>query len=209
MRYLLILLGMVVAFSQEAPKSPEAFAEGKPQEAAHQAAEAKHEEKEAEIPHELEWKWLNFAILAGGLGYLAVKLGGPYYRSRSEEIRKGIVDAQQVKADAELRASEIEAKISHLGKEIEQMRAGSRQEMESENARLKAETANEIAKVQARAEQEIASAAKHATQDLKAYSAQLALQLAEEQLKAKIDPRMQDSLVRNFVKELGGKAAKN
>jgi F-type H+-transporting ATPase subunit b len=136
-------------------------------------------------------------------------MGGPFLRSRSAEIRQGIVDAQQVKADAERRAGEIEAKIANLGKEIEQMRAGSRQEMESENQRLKAETANELAKIQARAQMEIASAAKHATQDLKAYSAQLALQLAEEQLKARITPQVQDSLVHNFARELGGKAAHN
>ncbi len=209
MKHCLIVLTLAIAFAQERPKGAEAFAEGKQQEAAHQAVEAKHEEKEAEIPHELEWKWVNFAILAAGLGYLAVKLGGPYFRTRSEEIRRGIEDAQEVKADAERRAAEIDARIRNLGVDIEQMRTGSRKEMEAENARLRAETAAELAKIQARAELEIASAAKHATQDLKAYSAQLALQLAEERLRATITPQNQDGLVRSFVRDLNGKAAHN
>jgi len=209
MRHFLMVLSLTIAFAQERPKGAEAFAEGKQQEAAHQRAEERHEEKEAEIPHEMEWKWVNFAILAAGLGYLAVKFGGPALRSRAEEIRSGITDAQQVKADAERRAAEIDTRISNLGKEIEEMRVGSRQEMEAENSRLQAETVTELGKIQARAEQEIASAAKHASQDLKAYTAELALQMAEEQLKGRINPQVQDSLVRRFVGDLGGRAAHN
>src|SRR2546426_912523 len=57
------------------------------------------------------WKWANFAILAAGLGFLLVKQAGPYFASRSTEIRKGIEDAQEISADAEERAAAMEAKL--------------------------------------------------------------------------------------------------
>ena len=48
---------------------------------------------------------------------------------------------------------------------------------------------------------EIASAAKTATLELKAYSAQLALELAEKQIREKLD-RAQDELANAFVNDL-------
>ena len=60
------------------------------------------------MPNEIWWKWANFAVLAAGLGYLVAKNAGPFFRSRSEEIQKGIKDAAQVRAEAEARASAIE-----------------------------------------------------------------------------------------------------
>ena len=49
---------------------------------------------------------------------------------------------------------------------------------------------------------EIASAAKLARQELKAYSADLAVQLATRQIRERLTPTTQDQLVDNFVKQL-------
>ena len=71
-------------------------------------------EEEKPMPHELLWKLANFAVLAGGLGYLIAKNAGPYFRTRGEDIQQGIVDAAQVRAEAEVRAAAIEKKIGNL-----------------------------------------------------------------------------------------------
>ena len=165
--------------------------------------------EEQQIPHELEWKWLNFVILAGGIGYLVSKYLNPHLQARAEEIRRGIQDAAVVKAEAEKRASEIEARIANLSGAIEEFRKSAQKEMEAEDGRLRAETAAEIQKIQARAEAEIASAAKLASQELRKYSAELALQLAEQRLRSRLTPQAQDGLARNFVQDLRGKAARN
>ena len=116
------------------------------------------------MPNEIWWKWANFAVLAGGLGYLIGKNAGPFFRSRTEEIQKGIRDAAEVRAEAEARAAAIESKIGNLSGEIERiLKATSKAEIAAEGARIQAETQAQIAKIQAQAEMEIASATKQAT----------------------------------------------
>ena len=43
------------------------------------------------------WKWANFVVLAGALGYLIGKKGGPFFAARSVKIRKDIVEAGEVR----------------------------------------------------------------------------------------------------------------
>ena len=161
-----------------------------------------HSEGEAPMPNEIWWKWANFAVLVAGIGYLAGKHAGPYFRSRSEEIQKGIRDAAQVREEAEARAAAIESRIGNLSGEIEELRTKSREEIAAEGARVQNETEAQIRKIQAQAEMEIASATKNATLELKAYSARLALELAEKQIRQRLDPATQEDLVNAFVHDL-------
>ena len=103
------------------------------------------------MPNELLWKLANFAVLAGGLGYLIAKNAGPYFRTRGEDIQQGIVDAAQVRAEAEVRAAAIEKKIGNLSGEIESIRAASKAEIAAEAARVQEETEAQIAKVRRQA----------------------------------------------------------
>jgi F0F1-type ATP synthase membrane subunit b/b' len=64
------------------------------------------------------------------------------------------------------------------------------------------ETEQRIAKVQAQAEQEIASAAKTARQELKAYAAELALELAERKIRARLTPAADARLLNEFVSDV-------
>ncbi len=59
------------------------------------------------------------------------------FRTRTEEIQQGIVEAQAMKRDAEKRAAEMEAKMAALGAEIEKFRLQARSEMEQESARIR------------------------------------------------------------------------
>lgn len=184
----LVLLGGLISlsFAQE---------EHKP------AGEGKHEE--AAEPEMTGWKWANFAILAAGIGFLLVKKGGPFFASRSAEIRKGIIEAEKLRADAEARAAAMDAKLASLGAEVEAMRTSAKQEAAQEGERIRLETAREVSKIQTHAETEIASALKAAQIDLKVHSAQLAIDLARKKVRERMTPADQDALVQNFVSELG------
>src|SRR5207244_6425281 len=120
---------------------------------------AAHKEAEKDMTG---WKWANFAILAAGLGFLLVKQAGPYFASRSNEIRKGIEDARQVSADAEKRAAARDARLANLGAEVEALRKSAREEAAMEGDRMRQETQRELAKIQANADHDIASALKSA-----------------------------------------------
>jgi F-type H+-transporting ATPase subunit b len=148
------------------------------------------------------WKWANFAILAAGIAFLLIKQAGPYFAGRSAEIRKQIAEAEKLRATAEARAAAIDAKLANLGAEVEAMRSTAKQEAAKEGERIQQETEREIAKIQAHAEMEIASALKTAQIDLKAYSGQLAINLARNKIRERITPADQDALVQNFVSGL-------
>lgn len=152
------------------------------------------------------WKWANFALLAAGLGYLIAKKAPAFFQGRTADIRKGIAEAAGLKAGADARAAEIERRMASLGAEVEALRATARQEMEAENQRLRAETERHLAKIQEQAEQEIASAAKAARQELKSHAAELAIRLAERQLRGRMTAEAEQGLVAGFVHDLASRS---
>ena len=148
------------------------------------------------------WKWANFLVLAGGLGYLIGKHGGPFFAARSLKISKDMVDAGEVRKGAETRAAEVDRRLANLETEIAALRAEAQKEEEAETGRFGQHTTMEIAKTQAHAEREIAAAGKAARMELKRYCAELAVDLAEQKIRARMTPDTQDALVRGFVRDL-------
>jgi F-type H+-transporting ATPase subunit b len=157
------------------------------------------------------WKWANFAILAIALGYLVVKTIPPAFKARGEDIRKGISEARKIKEDADKRAAEVEAKIKTLATDIENLRTQSRSEMRAEGDRISKETAAQVARLEAQAQQEIEAAGKTAQRELKAYAAKLALDLAEQRIRGRLDSGTDAGLVNGLVQDLSrlGSGSKN
>ena len=106
------------------------------------------------------WAWANFAMLAAGLGYLVVKKGGPWFAARSVAIRKGIAEAEEIRADAEARAADVDRKLAGLGAEIEALRGHARQEQAAEAERIRQQTATDLTRIQEQAAREIDAAGK-------------------------------------------------
>ena len=148
------------------------------------------------------WKWANFALLAAGIGWIAKKNAGPFFSSRSREIRRQLVEAEEIRAEALRRIKEVEARLGNLASEIEELRAEARAEQQAEAARFRAEAAAEMAKIEAHALEEIEAAGKHASLELKRHAATLALEAAEGKIRARMTPSVQQGLVDSFVREL-------
>ena len=64
------------------------------------------------------WKWANFAILAGGLGYLIGKNAGPFFAGRTQQIRKDMIESGEMRKQAEARAAEVDRRLASLETEI-------------------------------------------------------------------------------------------
>jgi F-type H+-transporting ATPase subunit b len=154
------------------------------------------------------WKWANFVVLAGGLGYLIGKNAGPFFATRSQQIRKDMVEAGVERQEADARVAGVERRLANLESEIAGLRAEAQKEAQAETSRMAQQTTLEMAKIQAQAEQEIASAAKAARTDLKRYSAQLAVGLAEGKIRERMTPAVEDALVEGFVHDLDGPSPK-
>jgi len=156
----------------------------------------------SEVPNYLLEKWVNFAILAVGLGFIAVKALGPQFRAKKLEILEGMEEgARRAEAAAE-RAAEVDRKMAGLRADVEAMRAAAQHAMESEAQRIGEETKQRLAKVAHATELEIASAAKAARQELRATAAMLALELARQKVKAAMDEPTQAALVSRFTRGL-------
>jgi F-type H+-transporting ATPase subunit b len=143
-------------------------------------------------------------VLAGGLGYLIGKNGGPFFAARSQQIRKDMVEAGDQRKEADARVAAVERRLGDLESEIEGLRAEAHKEAQAETSRMAQRTMIEMAKIQAQAEQEIASAAKAARGELKRYAAQLAVGLAERKIRDRMTPAAQNVLVAGFVRDLDG-----
>jgi F-type H+-transporting ATPase subunit b len=171
-------------------------------------AAAQHEPRRGEARDLTPWKWANFAILGAGLGYLIAKKAPPLFRSRGQAILKDIAEARRMKEEAEARAAEMEQRMANLPAEIDRLRGAASQELASERERTQAETLRQFQKIQALAARDIASASKAARGELKAYAAQLALDLAEEKIRARMTADTQGALVDNFVGDLERQAGR-
>jgi F0F1-type ATP synthase membrane subunit b/b' len=156
-------------------------------------------------PHEIWWKWANFALLAAGLGYLIAKNAGPFFIGRTAGIRKGIEESERARADAEARMKAMDARLANLSTEIAALKTTAAQEQTAAAERLRTEVATEIEKIQAHAAREIEAAAKAARAELKRHAGALAIQLAEQKIRDRISPETQEALVRSFADGLPGR----
>ncbi len=189
-----VLIGSVLAFGAIAQESAEHTTLPAEPIAGH--------EKAPESEPSVLWKWANFAILAIALGYLIRKSGPAFFKSRTEEIQRGIAEAAALRKDAEARAAKVELRMQSLQSEIEQLRADARSELEKEAGRIRKDTEQQFARVQSHGEQEVKAIAKHAKQELQAHAADLAVQLAEQRVRNRMDSATQHSLVEGFLRHL-------
>ncbi len=148
------------------------------------------------------WAWANFVMLAGALGYMAVKKGRPWFASRSQEIRKGIAEAEEIRAEAEARAREVDRKLAGLQSDIEALRADAHREQGAEGERIRSQVAADLARIKEHAAGEIEAAVKAARLELKRYAAQVAIDLAEQKVRRQMTPDVQTALVENFSRDL-------
>ncbi len=148
------------------------------------------------------WKWVNFAILIAGLGYLAGKTAPAYFKKRSEEIQRALTESMREIKDAEAKAADLELRLAGIQTEVENLRDQARAEMASEGERIRVETERHLKKLQEQAGQEIALMARGARDDLRKYSAGLALDLAEQRIRSRMTPGTQEALADGFVHDL-------
>ncbi len=149
------------------------------------------------------WKWANFLVLAGALGYLIGKHGGPFFNSRARKIRDDMDEASRLLRESEARVAEAERKLAGLETALAALKEETRIEAEAEAQRAARRTEEEIAKIQAQAELDIASAGKAARKELRQFASRLAIDLAEQKIRAGLTPPAQEALVADFAACLG------
>jgi len=144
---------------------------------------------------------LNFAIIFLAMAGLMRKMLPGYFKGRTSTIQKGIEEARKMSEDARRRLAEVEGRLSRLDTEIAGMRREADENAKAEEQRLLAAGEEERRRIVASAEQEIEMAANTARRELKAYVAELAVQLAEKKIRVSNDT--DQALVRAFTAQMG------
>ena len=143
---------------------------------------------------------LNFAVMGGVLFWASRKYLPGLFRERTSAIQKAMQEAQKASDEARRRLAEIESRLMRLDGEIGMMRDAADREAADEEARIHAAAEEEARKIVQSARQEIAAAAKAARRELTVYAADLAVGLAQKQIR--VDAATDQALVREFAGQL-------
>jgi F0F1-type ATP synthase membrane subunit b/b' len=96
----------------------------------------------------------------------------------------------------------IQKRLAGIDGEIKDLRTRAQAEMANEAARLKAETERLLQRAEQQTKQELEFMTKAAKHELKGFSADLALGMAEQRIRALLSPASQDTLANAFIKDL-------
>ena len=145
------------------------------------------------------WKWPNFLLLAGLLGYLIRKHGGPLLADRSRQIRESLEAGERAKAEAAARAAAVQAKIASLDREIADFRAGAHADLEREADRIRREAEAEMSSHRtAYGSPKSCRQANARAWNSASIAARLAMDLAEQKVRARMSPDVQATLLEKF-----------
>jgi len=151
----------------------------------------------------LAFRWLNFLIVFGSVGYLIAKHGGGFFRANAKAIAASIHEATAAKVEAERELSEVEAKVSNLGQEIAHQRVAAQRDWAVESERLRASGLAEIEKIKQAAAGELTASERAAQQQLREIAASMAVQRAAAIVSAQMNTEVRARIFDSFLGELG------
>ena len=132
------------------------------------------------------FRWLNFAIVAGGLGYLISKTG-PFFRENAKAITNSIQSAARERAEAEGALQAVTQKLTRIDSEVQEMRKTAAAETASQAERIRALTKMDVDRIGQAAQAEITASERAAAQELRAESARRATAQAAELVRARMN----------------------
>jgi F0F1-type ATP synthase membrane subunit b/b' len=156
----------------------------------------------ADSPVGWVFRWLNFALVFGGIAYATWKWGAPYFRQQAEEISRKIAEGARAREAAERQRREIQAKLAGLEDEINRLREEGKRDAAAEAQRLRDMERAEAERIERAARAEIEAAQREGRMELKVLGARLAVELAEALLRQSLTPKAEESLFDGFVTEL-------
>ena len=160
----------------------------------------------ADSPTGTVFRWLNFAIVAGVLGFVIRKRMLPALRKRAAGIRRAIAEGGEATAEAEKELRSIEARLARLDQEVAAMRAAAQRESAVEATRIRGLAREESAKIERAARAEMEAAERSARIELRRMAAHLTVSRAESFIREQINAATRAVLFRSFLADLGRRA---
>jgi len=145
----------------------------------------------------------NFALLAGGLGYLLRKPLADYLQKRAGLIRRDLKDAKAMQEAARVEMADIEAKLSALPAELETLKARGAEEVAAESERIRQLANTERERVLEQTRREIDQQVRAARGILRREAAALATEVAARRIRQSLTPDGHLRLVDRYAAEVG------
>lgn len=147
-------------------------------------------------------KGVNFALLAGFLVYVLKSTVATHLQTRSDTIRKDLVDAASLRATAETQLAAVRARLAFLPAELDALRERGQLELASERTRLADTTAREKQRVLDHTRRDIDLQFRVARRQLVEHSADLAMRRARQKIERDITADDQSRLIDRYATEV-------
>ena len=148
------------------------------------------------------YKLINFALLVGLLVYFLRAPVGAYFRTRSDTVRRELVQAAALRTEAERQLGDVRSQLAALPAELEDLRRRGEEELVNEKARMKAATEKAREQLLDRTRRDIDFQFRQARRELVAHTADLAMNLARTRIERVITPEDQKRLIDRYTAEV-------
>jgi F-type H+-transporting ATPase subunit b len=148
---------------------------------------------------ELIWQALNLALLLGVLFVVARKPIRKFFSDRRDQIRGDIDHASDFLKSAEARYAEWQRKLVDVDAELDQIRATARRRAEDERSRILAEARASADRIRQDATAAVDQELRRAQAVLREEAADLAVELAGNLLRDKINEADRERLLDEFI----------
>lgn len=148
-------------------------------------------------------KFLNFALLFGGLAVVLAKPLKAFLQQAADLARRTLADAAAGKDEAEKKLGSIKDRLARVGEEARRVEENGTALGRQDQARIAELAAREAEKARAMAREEIESRAQAAERGLRQYAAELAVSLARTRISSRLTPELQARLIDESIDILG------
>lgn len=160
------------------------------------------EPNEHYMVRKLAWHLFNLLVILGVIFWMARRPVTDAIRNRAHDIRKEITDAARMRDEAMQRHEELGARLARFEDEVAQMKAAAAEEARQEEQKLVDRARAEAVRIQQTAERSIRDEVVRAQVALRKEAVDLAVQLAEQTLRAEVGPEDHKRLARQFLASL-------
>lgn len=148
-------------------------------------------------------RFVNLFILFGIIIYFVREPLKKFFAERRTGIQREIREAREAGEEAEKKLASLENRMKNLDQELATIRREADREVALERRRILEEAERDAVKIAATARREIEGLTRAAEKQLKAYASQLAVELAEEQIRRDISEQDERRVIDRFFVKLG------
>ncbi len=191
-----LALSAPLAAAQDAHETPAEVVQGE------EHAGAAHGDHHIDVL-EILAGFVNFAVLIGLLIFLARKPTQAFLVSRRAAVVDGLAEAQKMKAAAEAKYEEYQARLANLDTELAQIKSEIIASGEAERARIIAEAERKAARMRRETDFLIEQQLKQLRVDLTKETVEAAMSAAEKVLRERATDDDQQRLAKSYLTKLG------